>query len=216
MHITFRQLRLFEALANTGSVSAAARAMHVTQPTASMQLKEVTEAVGLPLYEVIGKKVHLTDVGQELAATARAMALTLHYHPLSSYCQKLLIALYELGKDFRNESVSYKHQPEFTMLEWYRVGEGYEVLMADVMAFLVSGGVTRVTATPAARINDLPVMLGVGSVSVFPAAARSSTSRRRRPRSGPAWAARGRPGIVSSRLSPRLARGERHRLPARA
>jgi DNA-binding transcriptional LysR family regulator len=76
MHITFRQLRLFEALANTGSVSAAARAMHVTQPTASMQLKEVTEAVGLPLYEVIGKKVHLTDVGQELAATARAMALT--------------------------------------------------------------------------------------------------------------------------------------------
>ncbi len=48
--------------------------MHVTQPTASMQLKEVARAVGLPLYEVVGKKVYLTDVGRELATTARAIA----------------------------------------------------------------------------------------------------------------------------------------------
>ena len=73
MNITFRQLRLFLALADTGSVSAAAKRMHVTQPTASMQLKEVTQSVGLPLYEVVSKKVHLTAAGQELAATARAM-----------------------------------------------------------------------------------------------------------------------------------------------
>ena len=73
MNTTFRQIRLFQALADTGSVSAAARVMHVTQPTASMQLKEVSQAIGLPLYEVIGKKVHLTEVGQELAATARSM-----------------------------------------------------------------------------------------------------------------------------------------------
>ena len=73
MNVTFRQLRLFQALADTGSVSAAARVMHVTQPTASMQLKEVSQAVGLPLYEVLGRKVYLTDAGRELAAAARAM-----------------------------------------------------------------------------------------------------------------------------------------------
>ena len=44
MNVTFRQLRLFLALADTGSVSAAAQRMHVTQPTASMQLKEVSQA----------------------------------------------------------------------------------------------------------------------------------------------------------------------------
>lgn len=71
MHVTFRQLRLFLALADTGSVSGAARAMHVTQPTASMQLREVTEAVGMPLYEVISRRVHLTDVGRDLAETVR-------------------------------------------------------------------------------------------------------------------------------------------------
>lgn len=73
MKASFRQLKLFLALAETGSVTAAARATHVTQPTASMQLRELTEAVGLPLYEVVSRKVQLTDIGVELAKTARAM-----------------------------------------------------------------------------------------------------------------------------------------------
>lgn len=73
MHVTWRQLRLVQALAETGSVSGAARALHVTQPTASMQLREVAQAVGLPLYEVIGKKLYLTEVGRQLAETARTM-----------------------------------------------------------------------------------------------------------------------------------------------
>lgn len=74
MNITFRQLRLFLALAETGSVSAAAKVMHVTQPTASMQLREVTHAVGVPLYEVVSRRVYLTEAGQALARTARAIA----------------------------------------------------------------------------------------------------------------------------------------------
>ena len=74
MNVTFRQLRLFLALAETGSVSGAARAMHVTQPTASMQLKEVANAVGLPLYEVVGRRLHLSEAGRELPRTARAIA----------------------------------------------------------------------------------------------------------------------------------------------
>ncbi len=73
MHATFRQLKLFLALADTGSVTGAARAMHVTQPTASMQLKELSNSVGLPLFEVISKTVHLTPIGLELAKTARLM-----------------------------------------------------------------------------------------------------------------------------------------------
>ncbi len=74
INVTFRQLKAFLALADTGSVSAAARACHVTQPTVSMQLKEISESVGLPLYEVIARRVHLTDAGRDLAATARSIA----------------------------------------------------------------------------------------------------------------------------------------------
>jgi DNA-binding transcriptional LysR family regulator len=76
MHLTFRQLRLFQALAEKGSVSAAAKAMHITQPTASMQLKEMSASVGLPLYEVIGKKIFLTEIGHELAYKAREISQT--------------------------------------------------------------------------------------------------------------------------------------------
>lgn len=71
MHATLRQLRLFLALAETGSVSAAAADQHVTQPTVSMHLKQLTEHVGLPLYEVLGRKVHLTEAGERLADTCR-------------------------------------------------------------------------------------------------------------------------------------------------
>ena len=74
MNISFRQLRLVLALAETGSVSGAARMMHVTQPTASMQLKDVANAIGLPIYEVVGRRVYMTEIGKELASTARAVA----------------------------------------------------------------------------------------------------------------------------------------------
>ena len=73
MNMTFRQLRLFLALAEHGSITAAARACHVTQPTVSMQLRELSDSVGLPLYEQIGKKLYLTAAGEALAETARAM-----------------------------------------------------------------------------------------------------------------------------------------------
>ena len=73
MNATFRQLQLFLALAEHQSITRAARACHVTQPTVSMQLKELADAVGMPLYEQIGKRLFLTDAGHALVDTARAM-----------------------------------------------------------------------------------------------------------------------------------------------
>ncbi|QDC80784.1 LysR family transcriptional regulator [Candidatus Methylopumilus universalis] len=73
MNITFKQLRLFLALEQTESVTKAARMMHITQPTASMQLKDMAENIGSPLFEVISKKIHLTGLGKEFAKTAREM-----------------------------------------------------------------------------------------------------------------------------------------------
>jgi lysyl-tRNA synthetase, class II len=52
------------------------------------------------------------------------------------YLKRLIVGglerVYELGKDFRNESVSYKHQPEFTMVEWYEAYADYRDTMARV------------------------------------------------------------------------------------
>jgi lysyl-tRNA synthetase class 2 len=52
------------------------------------------------------------------------------------YLKRLIVGglekVYEIGKDFRNEGVSFKHQPEFTMLEWYEAYADYEDTMARI------------------------------------------------------------------------------------
>ncbi len=70
-HSTLRQLEVFEAIARLGSFTRAAEELFLTQPTASMQVKKLTEAVGLPLFEQVGKKIHLTDAGRALHITCR-------------------------------------------------------------------------------------------------------------------------------------------------
>jgi lysyl-tRNA synthetase class 2 len=56
------------------------------------------------------------------------------------YLKRLIVGglerVYEIGKDFRNESVSYKHQPEFTMLEWYEAYADYRDTMARIEEML--------------------------------------------------------------------------------
>lgn len=69
MHFTWNQLRIFATVARLGSFTAAARELHVVQPTISAQVKLLTESVGLPLFEQIGKKIHLTEAGRALQRT---------------------------------------------------------------------------------------------------------------------------------------------------
>ena len=72
-HSTLRQLEVFETIARLGSFTRAAEALFVTQPTVSMQIKKLTDAIGLPLFEQIGKKMYLTDTGRELHQTCRGI-----------------------------------------------------------------------------------------------------------------------------------------------
>ncbi|HKL77245.1 MAG TPA: LysR family transcriptional regulator, partial [Gammaproteobacteria bacterium] len=67
--VTLRQLKIFEALARHRSVTRAAEELYLTQPTASMQVKKLADAVGMPLFEQIGRQVHLTEAGKELYET---------------------------------------------------------------------------------------------------------------------------------------------------
>ena len=69
MHVSLRQLRTFEAVARLKNFSRAAEELHVTQPTVSKQIRLLHEEVGLPLLEQIGKKVFLTEAGEQLYAT---------------------------------------------------------------------------------------------------------------------------------------------------
>ncbi len=70
---SFAQLRSFEAVARLGGITKAAKALHLTQPTVSTQLRELSEAVGVALLTPAGRGVQLTDAGRDLLHTVSRM-----------------------------------------------------------------------------------------------------------------------------------------------
>lgn len=84
-HSTLRQLEVFEAIARLGSFTRAAEELYLTQPTVSMQIKKLADAVGLPLFEQVGKKMYLTDAGHALKKTCHGIFEHLaHFEMLAS------------------------------------------------------------------------------------------------------------------------------------
>ena len=69
--ITFHQLQVFEAAARHGNFTRAAEELLLTQPTVSIQIKQLSKVIGFPLFQQIGKQIYLTEVGQELLIIAR-------------------------------------------------------------------------------------------------------------------------------------------------
>lgn len=74
LHVTLRQLKVFESVARHLSYSRAADELHLTQPAVSMQIKQLEDNISLPLFEQLGKRIYLTDAGHELYQYSRAIA----------------------------------------------------------------------------------------------------------------------------------------------
>ncbi|AGY60253.1 LysR family transcriptional regulator [Gloeobacter kilaueensis] len=74
MQVTLHQLQLFQVVARHLSYTRAAEELFLTQPTVSMQIKQLTKSIGLPLFEQIGKRLYLTDAGRELLVTCEEIS----------------------------------------------------------------------------------------------------------------------------------------------
>ena len=77
MNLTLRQLTIFEAVARHLSFTRAAEELHLTQPAVSMQVRQLEGAAGLPLFEQVGKRIFLTEAGQEMERYVRSVLATL-------------------------------------------------------------------------------------------------------------------------------------------
>ena len=69
--VTLHQLRLFAGLARLMTMGRAAEEAHITPSAFSIQIKQLSEGLGLPLHEQIGRRLFLTDAGRAVAAAAR-------------------------------------------------------------------------------------------------------------------------------------------------
>jgi DNA-binding transcriptional LysR family regulator len=68
---------VFEAIVRLGSFTRAAEELFLTQPTVSMQIRKLTDAIGLPLFEHVGRNVEPTEAGLELYEACRSMFASL-------------------------------------------------------------------------------------------------------------------------------------------
>jgi len=76
-HTTLRQFQIFEAIVRLGSFTRAAEELFLTQPTVSMQTKKLSDSIGLPLLEQVGRRVQPTEAGRELYTSVRTIFQTL-------------------------------------------------------------------------------------------------------------------------------------------
>lgn len=70
-HLSFRLLQVFRQVVQSGSITAASRLLHLTQPTVSLQLKKLSEVIGEPLFDYQQHKLQLTAAGELLYQTAQ-------------------------------------------------------------------------------------------------------------------------------------------------
>jgi lysyl-tRNA synthetase class 2 len=113
-----------------------------------------------------------TPVLQPLYGGALARPFTTHHNALDRdfylriatelYLKRLVVGgidkVYELGKDFRNEGVSHRHNPEFTMLEWYEAYADYEKTAHD-LELLVAEVAERVLGTTVVERDGVEIDL---------------------------------------------------------
>jgi DNA-binding transcriptional LysR family regulator len=104
MNYTLNQLQIFLKIVKTQSVTKASEELHLTQPAVSIQLKNFQEQFDIPLTEVVGRKIYITDFGHEIAEAAENIINQVHainYKTLAYKGQmagKLKISIVSTGK----------------------------------------------------------------------------------------------------------------------
>lgn len=78
MNYTLHQLQIFLKIVQTQSVTKAAEELHLTQPAVSIQLRNLQEQFDIPLTEVVGRKIFITDFGYEIAESAQNIIHQVH------------------------------------------------------------------------------------------------------------------------------------------
>ena len=123
MNITLHQLKAFQAIAKFQSITKAAEAMSMTQPAVSIQLKNLQEQFEVPITEIIGKRIHITEFGQELVDTADRI-----YGELGQIEEKMLELKGLMGGKIRISAVSTgKYIIPYLMADFMKVHPHVEI-----------------------------------------------------------------------------------------
>ena len=163
MNYTLNQLRIFLAVVKAQSVTKASEELHLTQPAVSIQLKNFEAQFDIPLTEVIGRKIYITDFGHEIALAAESIIEQVHainYKTLAYKGQltgKLKISVVSTGK----------YVMPFFLTEFLAQHAGIELLMdvTNKSSVLESLGNNEVDF---ALVSILPATINIESLDLLP------------------------------------------------
>ena len=125
MNFTLNQLQVFSKIAQTKSVTKAAEELHLTQPAVSIQLKNFQNQFEIPLTEVIGRKIFITDFGKDIAEAADAILTQVYAINYKAQAHKgqltgrLKISVVSTGK----------YVIPFFLADFLKIHEGVELVM---------------------------------------------------------------------------------------
>ncbi|SHN21583.1 DNA-binding transcriptional regulator, LysR family [Cyclobacterium lianum] len=125
MHYTLNQLQVFLKVAQTQSVTKTAEALHLTQPAISIQLKNFQDQFDIPLTEVVGRKIYITEFGKEIAQAAEEII-----NQVNAINQKTLQYKGQLAGRLKITIVSTaKYVMPYFLSDFLRRHQGIELLM---------------------------------------------------------------------------------------
>lgn len=125
MNYTLNQLQIFLKIAQTQSVTKAAEELHLTQPAVSIQLRNFQDQFDIPLTEVVGRKIFITDFGREVAEAAENIINQVH-----AINHKTLAFKGELAGRLKISVVSTgKYVMPYFLTDFMKLHPGVELLM---------------------------------------------------------------------------------------
>lgn len=125
MNYTLNQLNVFLKVVQLQSVTKASEELHLTQPAVSIQLKNFQDQFEIPLTEVVGRKIYITDFGREIAEAAEAIL-----NQVQAINYKTLAFKGQLAGRLKLSVVSTgKYVMPYFLTSFMRMHQGVELMM---------------------------------------------------------------------------------------
>jgi DNA-binding transcriptional LysR family regulator len=123
MYYTLNQIKIFLKIVETESITKASEELRLTQPAVSIQLKNLQDQFDVPLTEVIGRKIHITDFGKEIAVMAAKILAQVNEINVKTMAYKGLLA----GKLKISVVSTGKYVIPYFLVDFMRTNPGVEL-----------------------------------------------------------------------------------------
>ena len=163
MDYTLRQLQIFLKVTQKQSVTKASEELHLTQPAVSIQLKNFQDQFPIPLTEIVGRKLYVTDFGREIALAAEKIleeVATINYKTLAYQGElsgRLIISVVSTAK----------YVMPYFLSDFMRTNAGIELIMDVTNKSRVIKSL-EANEVDFALVSVLPKKLKVNKVELMP------------------------------------------------